>query len=185
MNQTVALRPCRFLTRVGPKASPLLRGATEHGTRAGRGEPTCCLLGPSGRGRRLDLSSRETADCSLEPAASAFGQVEQNRVFCYANGQLRKAEQNDEILKFVKFWKARTGKLPEELVFDSKLTTYENLNRINQMDIPFITLRRRSAKLLEEIRRLPASAWRKIQLDNISRIHGTPRIPGERIELQG
>ena len=109
----------------------------------------------------------------------------ENRVFCYANGQLRKAEQNDEILKFVEFWKARTGKLPQELVFDSKLTTYENLNRLNQMGIPFITLRRRSAKLLEEIRRLPASAWRRINLDNISRIYGTPRILDKRIDLQG
>ncbi len=46
-----------------------------------------------------------------------------HRVFCYANAQLRKEEQNDEILRFVDFWKERTGKNPEELIFDSKLTT--------------------------------------------------------------
>ena len=91
------------------------------------------------------------------------------RVFCYANGQLRKAEQNDEILRFVEFWKKRTGKLPQELVFDSKLTTYANLNHLNRMNIPFITLRRRSAKLLKEIQALPPSAWRRIQLESISR----------------
>ena len=34
------------------------------------------------------------------------------RVFCYANSDLRKAEQNDEILRFVEFWQQRTGKLP-------------------------------------------------------------------------
>ena len=34
------------------------------------------------------------------------------RVFCYANGELRKAEQNDEILRFVEFWKQRTGHCP-------------------------------------------------------------------------
>lgn len=45
-------------------------------------------------------------------------------VFCYANADLRKQEQPDEILQFVEFWKRRTGHLPEELVFDSKLTTY-------------------------------------------------------------
>lgn len=50
------------------------------------------------------------------------------RVFCYANAQLRKEDQNDEILGFVDFWKARTGKYPEELIFDFKLTTYINLN---------------------------------------------------------
>jgi hypothetical protein len=50
------------------------------------------------------------------------------RVFCYANADLRKDQQNDEILQFVSFWKKRTGRLPEELIFDSRLTTYANLN---------------------------------------------------------
>jgi len=31
------------------------------------------------------------------------------RFFCYANTDLRKDQQNDEILKFVKFWKQRTA----------------------------------------------------------------------------
>ena len=53
-------------------------------------------------------------------------------VFCYANAELRKSEQNDEILRFVDFWKERTGQYPEELIFDSKLTTYANLNRLNE-----------------------------------------------------
>jgi len=35
------------------------------------------------------------------------------------------------------------------LVFDSKLTTYANLARLDQINIGFITLRRRSPKLLE------------------------------------
>jgi hypothetical protein len=107
------------------------------------------------------------------------------RVFCYANGQVRKADQNDEILRFVEFWKERTGRLPQELVFDSKLTTYANLNRLNRKGIPFITLRRRSAKLLEKLRGLPPSAWRRIELENITRLYRTPRILDRRIELQG
>ena len=48
-------------------------------------------------------------------------------MFCYANAEIAKADQNDEILRFVEFWRARTGKLPRELIFDSKLTTYANL----------------------------------------------------------
>ena len=47
------------------------------------------------------------------------------RVSCRANAQLRKEDQNDEILRFVDFWKKRTGKYPEELIFDSKLTTFQ------------------------------------------------------------
>ena len=75
------------------------------------------------------------------------------RVFCYANAAVRKETQNDEILRFVEYWKQRTGHLPEELVFDSKLTTYRNLSRLNELGIPFITLRRRDPKMLQEIQR--------------------------------
>jgi len=41
----------------------------------------------------------------------------EKRFFCYANSDLRKDQQDDEILQFVRFWKQRTGKLPEELIF--------------------------------------------------------------------
>ena len=105
------------------------------------------------------------------------------RVFCYANGQLRKEQQNDEILGFVEFWKQRTGRLPEELVFDSRLTTYANLNRLNELGIAFLTLRRRSAQMLRAIHQLPLSAWRRIELENVARAYRTPRILDQPITL--
>src|SRR5262249_61580951 len=64
------------------------------------------------------------------------------RVFCYATGEVRKAEQSDEILRFVRFWKRRTGRYPEELIFDSKLTTRANLDELNRLGLGFITRRR-------------------------------------------
>jgi len=109
----------------------------------------------------------------------------QARVFCYANSDLRKSEHNDEILRFVEFWKQRTGRLPQELVFDSKLTTHGNLHQLNQMGIEFITLRRRSPEMLRAIAALPPSAWRTIELPNIARAFRTPRILDQRIELNG
>jgi len=105
------------------------------------------------------------------------------RVFCYANAELRKQDQDDEILQFVEFWKERTGHLPEELVFDSKLTTYGNLNRLNAMGVQFITLRRRSKKMLEQIYGQPRSAWRRIELRSIARAYRTPRILDQKVEL--
>ncbi len=105
------------------------------------------------------------------------------RVFCYGNADLRKDEQADEILRFVEFWKDRTGKLPEELVFDSKLTTYVNLDRLNKMGIRFITLRRRSQKMLEQIYQTPLSAWRRVKLEGVTRSYRTPRILDTRVSL--
>jgi transposase-like protein len=106
-----------------------------------------------------------------------------SRVFCYANADLRQEQYNDEILCFVAYWKKRTGHLPEELIFDSRLTTYANLNKLNKHPIDFITLRRRSAKLLDNIAKEPASAWRRVELDGVSRQYRTPRILDQRITL--
>jgi hypothetical protein len=107
-----------------------------------------------------------------------------SRVFCYANGEVRKADQNDEILQFVRFWKQRTGRLPAELVFDSKLTTYANLSALNAMGIAFVTLRRRSHRMLAAIAQRPLSAWRRVELENIARAYRTPRVIDEKIALR-
>ena len=114
-----------------------------------------------------------------------LAQDAETRVFCYANGELRKDQQNDEVLRFVDFWKQRTGRLPEELIFDSKLTTYANLSELNRMGIQFITLRRRSQKLLAAIAQTPPSAWRRVELESVSRAYRTPRVLDRRITLNG
>jgi hypothetical protein len=109
----------------------------------------------------------------------------EHRVFCYANGQLRRADRNDEILRFVDFWRQRTGRFPAELVFDSQLTTYANLDRLNRLGIAFMTLRRRSAKLLRAVAAEPASAWRRVQLSGVSRLYATPRVLDQSVALPG
>lgn len=109
----------------------------------------------------------------------------EKRFFCYANTDLRKEDQNEEILRFVKFWKERTGKLPEELIFDSRLTTHPNLDKLNRQGVQFITLRRRDPKVVQELTARPRGAWRRIELQGVSRIYKTPRILDERITLAG
>jgi len=107
------------------------------------------------------------------------------RVFCYANADIRKEEQADEILQFVDYWRERTGTVPEELIFDSKLTTYPNLSRLTEMGIRFITLRRRSRNMVQAAAATPLSSWRSIELDGVARIYRTPRILDRTIELKG
>jgi hypothetical protein len=107
------------------------------------------------------------------------------RVFCYAHGGIRKTDQADEVLRFAEFWQQRTGRLPTELVFDSKLTTYANLEALNQMKVTFITLRRRSPGLVAELEAAPASAWRRIELKGVHRAYRHPRIIDRQITLAG
>ena len=98
---------------------------------------------------------------------------------------LRKGEEADEIFRFIDFWKRHHGAKPRHLVFDSRLTTYPNLARLDEMGILFITLRRRSAKLLQEIAGLPRSAWRTVELDVPSRKYRTPRVHEQKVRLAG
>ena len=107
----------------------------------------------------------------------------EQRFFCYANSDLRKERQDDEVLAFVRFWKKRTGRLPEELIFDSKLTPHANLNRLNRQGVQFITLRRRSPRLLHQLLARPHSAWRRIELAGVSRLYRTPRILDDQVTL--
>jgi hypothetical protein len=107
-----------------------------------------------------------------------------NHVFCYGRADLRKVDQADEILNFVAYWKKRTGRLPEEVIFDSRLTTYANLNRLNRQDIHFITLRRRSPALLRAVVNAPPSAWRRVELEGVSRLYRTPRVLDQQVYLK-
>jgi transposase len=97
------------------------------------------------------------------------------QVFCYSNADIRKGEEAAEIFRFIDFWKRQHGRAPQHLVFDSKLTTYAGLDRLDAMGITFITLRRRSPKLLAEVANLPASAWRTVELD-VPRKYRHPRF---------
>jgi len=107
------------------------------------------------------------------------------RAFCYSNADLRKGEEAEEIFHFIKFWKDHHGVNPAHLVFDSRLTTYANLGRLDEMGITFITLRRRSPSLLKEIETLPVSAWRRVTLDVPTRAYRTPRVYEQSVRLAG
>ena len=122
-----------------------------------------------------------------QPSILAFlAQDEQSQSFCYSNADLRKGEEADEIFAFIEFWHKAHGRRPRHLVFDSKLTTHANLVRLDkELHIPFITLRRRSPKLLQEVYSLPRSAWRQVELDVPTRQYRTPRVYEQPVQLEG
>jgi hypothetical protein len=121
-----------------------------------------------------------------QPSVLAFlAQDSASRAFCYSNADLRKGDEPEEVFRFLDFWKKQHGKLPRELVFDSKLTTYAALARLDKMGVQFITLRRRDASLLDQMAALPRSAWRTIELDNVTRRFRTPRVSETPVTLAG
>jgi hypothetical protein len=121
-----------------------------------------------------------------QPSVLAFlAQDADGRAFCYSNADLRKGEEPEEVMRFVAFWKQHHGDYPRHLVFDSRLTTYRNLGRLDDLAITFITLRRRSPKLLAAIAALPPSAWRRVTLDVPARKYKTPQVYAQPVRLEG
>jgi transposase len=107
-----------------------------------------------------------------------------SHVFCYSNADIRKGEEADAVFGFVDFWTRSHGRAPSHLVFDSKLTTYRGLDRLDQAAITFITLRRRDAALIAELKALPPSAWRTVTLDLPQRKYRTPRVFEQPVRLR-
>lgn len=121
-----------------------------------------------------------------QPSVLVFlAQDADGQAFCYANADLRKGEEPEEVFRFVAFWERTRGERPRHLVFDSRLTTYANLARLDAMAITFLTLRRRSPALLREVAAVPRSAWRTLELDVPTRAYRTPRVYEQPVRLAG
>jgi len=88
-----------------------------------------------------------------------FAEDATTHTLLYANADLSKASQSNEILAFADHWHTVTGHDPALLVFDSKVTTQPQLGQLTERGIGFITLRARTPKLTAHLQALPADAW--------------------------
>lgn len=94
-----------------------------------------------------------------------FAQDGERSTLCYANADVAKTEQAHEVARFCEFWHTTTGALPRLLVFDSQLTTHQELVALDEQGIGFITLRRRGATLMKTVDALPPEAWQPVRLE--------------------
>jgi len=85
----------------------------------------------------------------------------------YTDAEFKHRNKNEAVLDFVDFWKQGRGTAPKMLIFDSKFTTYKNLNLLNQSKerIKFLTLRRRGKNLVEQTAKIPEDQWQKIKVE--------------------
>jgi transposase len=107
-----------------------------------------------------------------------------SRALCYSNARVLKAQQPTEILRFVAFWERTTGRVPQELVFDSRLTTVAVLAQLDARGIRFLTLRRRNEKLIADLLALPRAAWTPCHLDVPHRKYRDPLLYETRVRLK-
>ena len=113
-----------------------------------------------------------------------FAQDHASTEMVYANADLTKADQANEVIAFADYWARVAGTDPALLVFDSKVTTYKTLDELAARGITFLTLRQRGQKVLEALAALPSSAWTTYNLRRPGR-YRHPQIHEEIIHLKG
>ena len=113
---------------------------------------------------------------------SFFAQDHATHTLVYANADLTSDRQAQEVLVFSDHWKALTGRFPQLLVMDQKVTTHKVLAELDARGIGFITLRMRSPSLLRHIQALPTSAWRTVRLDR-GGAYRSPKVVDEQVTV--
>ena len=101
----------------------------------------------------------------------------------YVESDLLKSEADGQVLEFVRFWRKIRGHIRQTLVFDSKVTTYENLALLNADGVKFITLRRRGKNLVKEAEQIPSDQWQRLTLDIPRRKFKNPWVFDSKVDL--
>jgi transposase len=101
----------------------------------------------------------------------------------YTNAETTHDNEKDSVLEFVDFWKESTGQCPKMLIFDSQFTIHENLSKLDDDGIKFLTLRRRTEKMLAHAAALSKEAWTIIEVDAGKRKPRQVRVYDEIITL--
>lgn len=101
---------------------------------------------------------------TLKGATTIFAQNSKSASIIYTRADILRQEEAQEIKKFIAFWKVVNGQVNETLVFDCKFTKYAVLDELATMGIKFITLRKRSQKLIQDTEKIAAEKWERVQL---------------------
>jgi len=94
-----------------------------------------------------------------------FAEDAATHTLLYANADLTKANQAGEVIAFCDHWRTVTGRDPAMLVFDSRLTTQQQLAALHARGVRWLTLRARTPRLTATLAALPAGAWTRLTLD--------------------
>ncbi|MEW5945662.1 MAG: hypothetical protein AB1742_05635 [bacterium] len=100
---------------------------------------------------------------ALKSVLALLAQDADTGLLVYGDAGVLHRDESDGVLEFVDFYR-ETGAPVNCLIFDSKVTTYKNLSRLNGDGIKFITIRRHSKSLDRQIATLPDESWQGVDL---------------------
>lgn len=119
----------------------------------------------------------------IKGALTLFAQDAMSKLILYTAADIKRNESDDQVLKFLSFWKGIKRGIKPTFVFDSRFTSYPKLSQLNTQGIKFITLRRRGKNLLNKMDEI--GSWERINIPHGKRKYPNPQVLQSIISLRG
>jgi hypothetical protein len=122
---------------------------------------------------------------ALSSMLAILAQDPDTGIIDYGNCDVLHKNQSAVVLEYLDFYKqAPEGRQSVNyLVFDSKFTNYENLTRLDDKGIKFITIRRRGKNILEQINK--NNTYKSLRVEASGLKKRTLKVRDEHITLRG
>lgn len=104
---------------------------------------------------------------ALSSMLAFLAQDPDSGIIDYGNADIRHRNESAIVLEYLDFYRQTENGNQDlkYLVFDSKFTNYENLSRLDNKGVKFVTIRRRGKKITEEIDEIPRGQWKIIRVE--------------------
>ncbi len=173
-----------------PRIDRLQRGVAEAGQRLGLYTGTTINLDfhavPHwGDESVLDKNWVGARGKGIKSVLTLFAQDCDSKLILYTEADIRRREADDQVLRFVAFWKKIAKSVAPTLVFDSRFTGYQQLAKLDKQNIQFITLRRRGRALIRQAEALPTSEWDRVTVPHEKRKFPRPLVNESYVRLRG
>ncbi|NLX74328.1 MAG: transposase [Synergistaceae bacterium] len=124
---------------------------------------------------------------ALASMLAVLAQDPDSGIIDYGHANVMHKTESNVVLEFIDFYgKDFRGKRDlKYLVFDSKFTNYENLSKIDDDNVRFITIRRRGSNIVERLNSLPKSSWKTIRIERAGNKKAAVKVIDEVIFLKG
>jgi transposase len=137
-----------------------------------------------GDSAHLENNWSGTRNKALASMLAVLAQDPDSGIITYGDTNIRHHNKSEVVIEFLDFYKTNGSDELTYLVFDSKFTTYQNLAKLNQKGIMFLTIRRRGRNIVEELTERPASAWKRIRVPMADGKGRTLKVIDEKVFLR-
>lgn len=121
---------------------------------------------------------------ALSSMLSVLAQDPDSGIIDYGTSNVMHKNESSVVLEYLDFYRYRSGEL-KYLIFDNKFTNYENLSKLDDQGIKFITIRRRGCRILDHIHSIPSNQWKTKRIETAELKKRTLKVYEEIINLKG